>query len=168
MLDPANPLSNVNLFNTVNRARLLSDDALKSLIPDAQAVTIVRHDAMVDFDATPLNGIRSPIDGSATGCTADLVVANVYVIYPDPKAPYVGSLLGSIVTAVLTGGDRLVIEFWYQRYADGTPTNSVRKKDDRPLPHLRFATSELAEAMTISANVNLAGFATLVATRFAK
>ena len=135
-------------------------------MPDARSVTIIRHDTIIDTDLTPLKAIRAPIASSSTACYADLVVANVYAIFPDPNGPYATSLIGFVVGSALVGSDRLVIDFWYQRFSEraGRPV-TLRKKDDTPLPHVRFATPEMAEAVTISSAANLGRFADFVASR---
>jgi hypothetical protein len=158
-LDRANPLSNVNVFGTAKRAVALPDDELKRLLPAGAAVTIVRHEEMLDIDRTPLDKLSGPIAQSAPGCYADLIVANLYGLFPDPKAVYQPGLLNQIIAGLIVGKDRLVIDFRLRDFTDATAGGrTYKRKNDSPLPHLAFMTPEMKAAVEASAVVNLRSF----------
>lgn len=164
-LDTSNPLSNVNLFSTVKRAGALSDDVARKLLPRAASITIVRHDEMIDTDKTPLKGLNGRLTASSADCYADLIIGNLYAIFPNPNASYENpSLLRPLVEMALAGSDRLVIEFWLRDFSGRSAEVKVyKRKNDTPLPHVPFMTEQMRRALELSANANLNGFAAYVA-----
>lgn len=160
-LDKSNPLSNVNVFNTVNRATALSDAELRKLLPGAAVIEIVRHDTMIDTDRTPLKRLSGRLAQSSADCYADLIVANLYAIFPNPNAPF--QQPGGIVGSIIAGGDRLVVEFWLREFTGtGTRPRLYKRKNDSPMPHVPFMTQQMKDSVEAAANVNLRDFATYV------
>lgn len=161
----ADPHSTVNIFNASKRAAALGEEPLKALFPGAATVTIVRHGEVIDMDATPIKSIKDRLTDSTSECYGDLVIANLYAIFPNPDAPYVQyGVVGGLLASVIAGDDRLVVDFWFQQWpgAKGKPL-VVRRKNDTPLPHVRPASEDMALAVRDSADANLLLFAETVA-----
>lgn len=156
----ASPHSSVNIFNAAKRADALSEVQITALFPGAKSVKIVRHSDVIDMDVTPIKSIKSPRISSESGCYSDLVIANLYAIFPNPDAPYVqyGIVRGALASAI-GGSDRLVVDFWMQQWAEsGGKPYVYRRKNDSPLPHVQPASPQMLDAVRASADVNLAGF----------
>jgi hypothetical protein len=160
----ADPNSTVNIFAPVKRAAALGDELLRALFPGAANVAITRHAEVIDMDVTPIKSIKSRLNSSEAACYGDLVLANMYAIFPNPDAAY--EPYGGIIGGLIAGGDRLVIDFWLQQWP-GTKGKPLvyRRKNDTPLPHVRPASAEMAAAVTDSADANLAIFAETVAAK---
>ena len=159
-MDRSNPLSNVNVFSTVNRVSALSDADLKKLLPQADQVVIVRHAEVIDTDKTPLKALSGPIVPGATGCYADLIIANLYAIFPNPGAAYQQA---GLVGLVLVGGDRLVIDFWFRDFSSpAAGGKTYKRKNDSPLPHEPFLSAEMKAALEISTTANFLNFVDFV------
>lgn len=169
LMDPTNPLSNATLYNSVNRIAALPEDGLRRLFPTGRSVTIIHHPDMIDLAVKPLKTIRAPLSNSAAACQADLVIANVYAIFPNPDAALQerpADPLYSLVTWALTGSDRLIIDFWMQRRLGSASQIEVfRRKNDCPMPHVRPNTSAMRDAMTASSACLLDAFAGTVAAK---
>jgi hypothetical protein len=166
----ADPNSTVNIFNASKRAEALGDEPLKALFPDAKSVSIIRHADVVDMDVTPVKSIKARLSQSGSECYGDLVVANLYALFPNPDAPYVQyGLAGGVLASAIAGGDRLVIDFLFQQWtsADGKPFQA-RRKNDTPLPHVVPASADMAAAVKDSADANLTIFAETVAKKRSK
>ncbi|MFY8048580.1 MAG: hypothetical protein ACOVNS_07135 [Erythrobacter sp.] len=166
----ADPNSTVNIFAPVKRAQALGDTPLGQLFPGAASVTITRHEEVIDMDKTPINAIKARLTPSTAPCYGDLVLANMYAIFPNPDAPYVMyGIGGGLLASAIAGGDRLVMDFWLQQWpgTKGKP-QVFRRKNDTPLPHVRPASAEMAAAVKDSADANLAIFAETVAAKRAK
>jgi len=163
----ADPYSSVNIFAPVKRIEALGESPLKALFPGAASVTITREPQVIDMDVTPIKAIKTRLSPSTAPCYGDLVLANMYAIYPNPNAAY--QPYGGIIGALIAGGDRLVMDFWLQQWpgAKGKP-QVFRRKNDTPLPHVRPASAEMAAAVKDSADANLAIFAETVAQKRAK
>lgn len=163
----ADPYSSVNIFAPVKRIGALGEEPLKALFPGAASVTITRHAEVIDMDVTPIKAIKARLTPSTTPCYGDLVLANMYAIFPNPNAAY--EPYGGIIGGLIAGGDRLVMDFWLQQWpgAKGKPL-VYRRKNDTPLPHVRPASAEMAAAVKDSADANLAIFAETVAKKRAK
>lgn len=163
----ADPYSSVNIFAPVKRIEALGEAPLKALFPGAASVTITRHAEVIDMDVTPIKAIKARLTPSTAPCYGDLVLANMYAIFPNPNAAY--QPYGGIIGGLIAGGDRLVMDFWLQQWpgAKGKPL-VFRRKNDTPLPHVRPASAEMAAAVKDSADANLAIFAETVATKRAK
>jgi hypothetical protein len=163
----ADPYSSVNIFAPIKRAEALGDAPLKALFPGAASVTITREPQVIDMDVTPIKSIKARLSPSTAPCYGDLVLANMYAIFPNPNAAY--EPYGGIIGALIAGGDRLVMDFWLQQWpgAKGKP-QVYRRKNDTPLPHVRPASAEMAAAVKDSADANLAIFAETVAAKRAK
>lgn len=163
-LDKSNPLSNVNVFNTARRAAALPDEELRRLLPQAERVTVVRHAEMIDTDKTPLDKLSGPIARTVPGCYADLIIANLYGIFPNPDRPYQTGLLDWVVSGLIDGKDRLVIDFRFRDFSGAAPDGRIyRRKNDTPMPHVPFMTTEMQTAVEGSTVLNLRGFADYVA-----
>lgn len=160
----SDPNSTVNIFAPVKRIEALGEEPLKAMFPGAADVTITRHADVIDLDKTPIKAIKARLTPSSNPCYGDLVLANMYAIYPNPNAAY--EPYGGLVGALIAGGDRLVMDFWLQQWpgAKGKPL-IYRRKNDTPLPHVRPASAEMAAAVKDSADANLASFAQTVATK---
>lgn len=161
----ADPHSTVNIFSPVKRAEALGDEPLRALFPGASSVRTVRHAEMIDMDRTPLKSITGRLTDSPSPCYGDLVIANLYAIFPNPDAPYVQyGVAGGLLGAVIAGGDRLVIDFWFRQWpgSKGKPL-TVRRKNDTPLPHVAPASADMAAAVRDSADANLLLFSETVA-----
>lgn len=168
-IDRSNPLSSVNLFSTVNRALALPDAELARLFPGADHVTVVRHDTVIDTDRTPLAGLKGPLAPDATGCTGDLIIANLYAIFPNPNAVYeTRPVLEATIASLIAGSDRLVIEFWFRDFSGGAAGRVFKRKNDTPLPHVAPMSEEMRIALDASAAANLHGFADWVETKRGK
>jgi hypothetical protein len=163
-LDRSNPLSNVNVFSTAKRAVALPDEDLKRLLPQAATVTIVRHEEMIDTDKTPLDKMSGPLAQAAPGCYADLIVANLYGIFPNPSAPWQPGLVNQLIAGLIVGSDRLVIDFRLRDFSGAAAGGKTyKRKNDSPLPHVPFMTAEMKAAVEASAVVNLRSFVAYVA-----
>jgi hypothetical protein len=160
----ADPNSTVNIFAPVKRIEALGEEPLRALFPGAASVTITRHVDVIDMDKTPIKAIKARLTPSESACYGDLVLANMYAIFPNPNAAY--EPYGGIIGALIAGGDRLVMDFWLQQWpgAKGKP-QVYRRKNDTPLPHVRPASAEMAAAVKDSADANLAIFAETVAAK---
>ncbi|QNQ08180.1 hypothetical protein [Sphingomonas alpina] len=159
-MDRSNPLSNASLFDTVSRANALSDDDLKKLLPQAGAVTVVRHAEMIDIDKTPLNRIAGRLVQSPTSCYADLVIGNLYAIFPNPEMAWERA---GAIGALLVGSDRLVIEFWLRDFSGPKAGGKTyKRKNDSPLPHVQPLTIEMKTAMEASTTANFRSFVDFV------
>lgn len=163
----ADPNSTVNIFAPVKRIEALGEEPLRALFPGAASVTITRHAEVIDMDVTPIKAIKARLTPSTAPCYGDLVLANMYAIFPNPNATY--EPYGGIIGGLIAGGDRLVMDFWLQQWpgAKGKP-QVFRRKNDTPLPHVRPASAEMAAAVKDSADANLAIFAETVAQKRAK
>lgn len=166
LMDPANPLSNATLYNSVNRAAALPPEALRKLFPAGREITIVHHGEMIDLAVRPLKAVQAPLSGSQTGCQADLVIANVYSIFPNPDAVFQdhpGDPLFNLVAWALTGSDRLIVDFWMQRrLGSAGPVEVFRRKNDCPMPHVRANTPAMRDAMAASSACLIEAFAETV------
>ena len=160
----ADPNSTVNIFSAVKRMEALGEEPLKALFPGATSVTITRHAEMIDMDVTPIKAIKTRLTDSDSACYGDLVLANIYALFPNPNAPY--EQYGGLIGALIAGGDRLVMDFWLQQWpaAKGKP-QVYRRKNDTPLPHVPPASAQMAAAVKDSADANLAIFAETVAAK---
>lgn len=158
------PNSTVNIFAPAKRIEALSEAPLKALFPGAASVTITREPQVIDMDVTPIKAIKARLTPSTAPCYGDLVLANMYAIFPNPNAAY--EPYGGIIGGLIAGGDRLVMDFWLQQWpgAKGKPL-VYRRKNDTPLPHVRTASAEMAAAVRDSADANLAIFAETVAAK---
>lgn len=166
----ADPNSTVNIFSALKRAEALGEEPLRALFPGAVSVTVVRHAEMVDMDVTPIKSIKGRLSDSQSACYGDLVIANLYAIFPNPDAPYVQyGVVGGLLASTIAGGDRLVVDFWFQQWpgTKGKPL-VVRRKNDTPLPHVAPASADMAAAVRDSADANLLLFAETVAGKRAK
>jgi hypothetical protein len=166
----ADPTSTVNIFTPVKRVEALGDEPLKALFPGAASVTITRHSEVIDMDKTPIKSITTRLTPGTGACYGDLVLANMYAIFPNPNAPYEQyGIGGGLIASAIAGGDRLVMDFWLQQWPaiKGKP-QVFRRKNDTPLPHVRPASAEMAAAVKDSADANLAIFAETVAAKRAK
>jgi hypothetical protein len=166
----ADPNSTVNIFNAAKRAEALGEEPLKALFPGANSFVIVRHPEVIDMDVTPVKSIKTRLSPSASECYGDLVIANLYAIFPNPDAPYVQyGVVDGAVAAALAGGDRLVIDFWFQRWSgQNVKPQVVQRKNDTPLPHVAPASSDMAAAVKDSADANLVIFGQTVAVKSKK
>jgi hypothetical protein len=163
----ADPNSTVNIFAPVKRTEALGEEPLRALFPGAASVTITREPQVIDMDKTPIKAIKARLTPSTAPCYGDLVLANMYAIFPNPDAPYQQyGLGGGLIASAIAGGDRLVMDFWLQQWpgAKGKP-QVYRRKNDTPLPHVRPASAEMAAAVKDSADANLAIFAETVAAK---
>ena len=163
----ADPNSTVNIFAPVKRIEALGEEPLRALFPGAASVAITRHAEVIDLDVTPIKAIKARLTPSTAPCYGDLVLANMYAIFPNPDAPYVQyGIAGGLLASAIAGGDRLVMDFWLQQWpgAKGKP-QVYRRKNDTPLPHVRPASAEMAAAVKDSADANLAIFAETVAAK---
>jgi hypothetical protein len=160
----ADPYSSVNIFAPAKRIEALGEAPLKALFPGAASVTITREAKVIDMDVTPIKSIKARLTPSTAPCYGDLVLANMYAIFPNPNAAY--EPYGGIIGALIAGSDRLVMDFWLQQWpgAKGKP-QVFRRKNDTPLPHVRPASAEMAAAVKDSADANLAIFAETVAAK---
>jgi hypothetical protein len=160
----ADPNSTVNIFAPVKRIEALDEDPLKALFPGAASVAITRHADVIDMDTTPIKAIKTRLTPSTAPCYGDLVLANMYAIFPNPNAAY--EPYGGLIGGLIAGGDRLVMDFWLQQWPGikGKP-QVYRRKNDTPLPHVRPASAEMAAAVKDSADANLAIFAETVAAK---
>lgn len=166
----ADPNSTVNIFTPVKRIAALGDAPLKALFPGAASVTITRHAEVIDMDVTPIKAITTRLAPGTGDCYGDLVLANMYALFPNPNAPYEQyGIGGGLIASAIAGGDRLVMDFWLQQWPaiKGKP-QVFRRKNDTPLPHVRPASAEIAAAVKDSADANLAIFAETVAAKRAK
>lgn len=164
----ADPYSTVNVFSAVKRAEALSEVQLAALFPGARSVSVVRHAEVIDMDVTPLASIKAPIKTGGAACYGDLVLANIYAIFPNPDAPYVQyGVVGGLVASAIAGGDRLVMDFWLQQWPGGKGGKpfTARRKNDSPLPHVQPGTPAYLDAARASADLNLASFAATVNAR---
>jgi hypothetical protein len=163
----ADPFSTVNIFAPVKRIEALDEEPLKALFPGAASVTITRHSQVIDMDVTPIKSIKARLTPGESTCYGDLVLANMYAIFPNPNAAY--EPYGGIIGGLIAGGDRLVMDFWLQQWpgARGKP-QVYRRKNDTPLPHVRPASAEMAAAVKDSADANLAIFAETAAKKRGK
>ena len=161
----ADPYSTVNEFSAAKRAEALSEVQLATLFPGARSVNVVRHGEVIDMDVTPLASIKAPIKAGGAACYGDLVLANIYAIFPNPDAPYVQyGVVGGLVASAIAGGDRMVMDFWLQQWPGGKGGKpfTARRKNDSPLPHVQPGTPAYLEAARASADLNLASFAATV------
>jgi hypothetical protein len=160
----ADPNSTANIFGPVKRIEALGEEPLRALFPGAESVAITRHADMIDMDKTPIKAIKTRLTPGTAPCYGDLVLANMYAIFPNPNAAY--ETYGGIIGGLIAGGDRLVMDFWLQQWsgAKGKPL-IYRRKNDTPLPHVRPASAEMAAAVKDSADANLAIFAETVAAK---
>jgi hypothetical protein len=163
----ADPNSTVNIFAPIKRIEALDETPLRALFPGAASVTITREARVIDMDTTPIKAIKTRLTPSKAACYGDLVLANMYAIFPNPNAAY--QPYGGIIGGLIAGGDRLVMDFWLQQWPaiKGKP-QVFRRKNDTPLPHVRPASAEMAAAVKDSADANLAIFAETVATKRAQ
>jgi hypothetical protein len=74
--DRANGLANINILDPVRRAGDLDEAAIAALLPASTNVEIVRHPHFAEIARA--NGTRSPLHGPAAGCSADLIVMDLY------------------------------------------------------------------------------------------
>lgn len=153
------PLSNATLFGSVARAKALSDEELAKLLPGTTPVTIVRHDEIVDLDKAPLKQLTGRLAPSSAPCYADLVIGNLYAIFPNPSAAWQQA---GPIGMVLVGSDRLVIEFWLRDFRSSAKPVVFKRKNDSPLPHVPPNSQEMKAALEASANANLGSFTTYV------
>jgi hypothetical protein len=163
----ADPYSSVNIFAPAKRVEALDEKPLKALFPGAASVAFTREPQVIDMDVTPIKAIKARLSPSTAPCYGDLVLANMYAIFPNPNAPYEQyGLGGGLIASAIAGGDRLVMDFWLQQWpgAKGKP-QVFRRKNDTPLPHVRPASPEMAAAVKDSADANLAIFAETVAAK---
>lgn len=163
----ADPFSTANIFAPAKRIEALGEEPLKALFPGAASVKITREPQVIDMDAVPIKSIKTRLSPSNAACYGDLVLANMYAIFPNPNAAY--EPYGGIIGGLIAGGDRLVMDFWLQQWpgTKGKP-QVFRRKNDTPLPHVRPASAEMAAAVKDSADANLATFAQTVAAKRAE
>ena len=150
--DLSNPLSNASLYSPINRARAWSDAELLKLMPSTGKVSIIRHSELLDFDKIKLKSVKSRLSASTAPCYADLVIANIYGIFPNPD------FQGLLVDAI-DGGNRLVMDLWMQRFdAANTKPTKFRKKNDAPLLSFRVDRPSFAESMADASEKILVAF----------
>lgn len=160
-MDLSNPLSNASLYNTVNRARALPDAQLRRLFPAGRDVTIIRHDEMIDLDATPIKSLTTRLAPSPASCYADLVNANNYGIFPNPD------FQGLLIEAI-KGGNRLVMDLWlFDRSTPGAPL-VLHKRNDGPILSFRAPRADYAQSMELGGVAIATAFADMVQARRAK
>lgn len=163
----ADPFSSVNIFAPAKRIEALGEAPLKALFPGAASVSITRERQVIDMDVTPIKAIKTRLSPGTAPCYGDLVLANMYAIFPNPNAPYEQyGIGGGLIASAIAGGDRLVLDLWLQQWpgAKGKP-RIFRRKNDTPLPHVRPASAEMDAAVKESADANLAIFAETVAKK---
>ncbi len=164
----ADPHSTVNIYSMPKRIMTLGEDQLNLLFPGANSVTVIRHEEMIDKDVTPLKSFKGKIAESDAECYGDLVMRGLVGIHPNPDAPYVQyGVVGGLVADLLAGGNRLVVDFWFQQWPGGKKDKPliVKRKNDTPLPHVRPASPDMLAAVTDAANANLAIFAETAAKK---
>lgn len=155
-LDASDPLSGTSLYGAVNRAKALSDETLRKLLPDRANVRIVKHDEVIDLDKGPIAQLRGRLAPGSVACYADLIIGNLYGIIPNPRAAIERA---GPIGAVLVGSDRLVIEFWLRDFSrSGGEPRIYKRKNDSPLPHVPPNSEALRAALELSANANLQSF----------
>lgn len=165
-IDRSNPNATVNTLNTVNRVVALPDAELAALMPAGAQVTVVRHETMIDTDATPLDKIAGRLAASDAPCYADLILSGSYAIFPSTRlrdAAWAGrGLAGEAVIAALAGDDRLVLEFRLRDFTGMAGGREVKRKNDSPLPPVPIQSAEMKAAIEASAVVNLRSFVAYV------
>lgn len=163
--DVGNPVSNTIVFNTIKRAHALPDASLGALLPAGTEVTVIRHDVIIDQQATPLKKMRARLHPSSSGCYADVVVADNYAICSSTRKAQDG-VLKEATAAVLAGGDRFVIRFWMQRFATlNAAGQTFTKTFDSPVAYAPPNSTENAEAVKNASEKNLDQFVTFVSGR---
>lgn len=150
--DLSNPLSNASLYSPVNRALAWPDSELAKLMPTGSTLKIVRHDDVLDLDKVKLKSVKTRLGASTASCYSDLVIANIYGIFPNPD------FQGLLVDAI-DGGNRLVMDLWMQQHRDGGAKPTVfRKKNDAPLLSFRAERPLFAESMKAASEKILVAF----------
>ncbi len=160
--DLSNPMSNASLYSTVNRARAWPDAELAKLMPATRDLKIVRHPEVLDLDKFKLKSVKTRLSASTVPCYADLVVANMYGIFPNPD------FQGLLVDAI-DGGNRLVMDLWMQQHSAGQKTPVVfRKKNDAPLLSFRAERPLYAESVADASAKILVAFGNAASKKQAK
>jgi hypothetical protein len=124
-------LSAYNLFNPALRASDLPDALLLRLLPDASAVTIIRHEGQIDLDQVDVRKSKARLYPSDAACYADFVMFENTAIWPNPDVAY--QQLGP-VGSLIVGGNRAVARYWLQVHRpDAERPEVFTKRLDGPL-----------------------------------
>jgi len=97
--DRSNPLAAINVLDPVQRAGDLEDRELAKLLPNPAGVTVVRHPAFAEVGRA--KGSDTPLHPLETGCSADLVVADVYDVEVRNKKETAGVLAGALTDLLM-------------------------------------------------------------------
>jgi hypothetical protein len=163
--DTGNPISNVNVFNTVNRAKDLPDVSLRGLLPAGSDVTIFKHDTMIDQQMRPLKNTTTRLYSSSSECYADVVIVDNYAIYPSTRKRQ-NRVLDEVTAAVILGSDRFITSFWMQRFdGDNITRQALSKKFDSPMVYAQPNTEQNSQAVGQASEKNLMQFATFVSSK---
>ncbi len=155
--DLSNPMSNASLYSPVNRARAWPDAELGKLMPSTTRLEIIRHAEVLDLDKVKLKSTKTRLSASAVPCYADLVIANIYGIFPNPN-------FQGLLVAAIDGGNRLVMDLWMQQHVDGQAKPLIfRKKNDAHLLSFRADRPLFAESMADASEKILVAFSAAAA-----
>jgi hypothetical protein len=157
--DPNDPLSNAFLYNPKNRLQAWSDASLSKLFPGAGSVKIIRHDSVIDFEKVNLKKLAGRLSESSASCYGDVVIANIYGIFPNPD------FQGVLVDAI-DGGNRLVMDIWMQQNREASSKPFVfRKKNDAPLLSFHAERPLFAASMADASEKILVAFGEVAAKK---
>jgi hypothetical protein len=125
--DPNDPSTRAYQYNPITRALGLSDSELRTLLPSATDVAIVRHPEGLARDRD--KRARAPLYPRNGQCHAELIVSDVVGVFGEEARP-----LG-LLQALLVGGNRLEAIFTFRRFdgSEGRPA-IVSSREDGRLP----------------------------------
>jgi hypothetical protein len=127
--DPNDPLTRAYQYNSITRALALSDSELRTLLPSAAEVAVVRHPEGLARDTD--RRVRTPLYPRNGQCHAELIVSDVVGVFVGNARP------AGLLQALLVGGNRLEMIFTFRRFDgdDGRPFIASIRQDGR-LPAL--------------------------------
>ena len=158
--DPNDPSTRAYQYNPITRALGLSDAELRTLLPAASEVAIVRHPEGLARDRN--KRARAPLYPASGQCHAELIVSDVVGVFGAEARP-----LG-LLQALLVGGNRLEAIFTFRRFDGAGRPVIVSGREDGQLPAPVTSSSNAAAitaAMAAATSEAFSDFAGNVARR---
>ena len=139
-------------YSPTIRTRAFPDTELIQLFPPNATVTVIRHSDVIDLDRIKLAKSKVRLSSSLTGCYADLLLINLYGIFPNPNQ--VG-----VAEGLIAGGNRLVLDLQLRsELTTGAKPILVARRNDAPVASFRSDPAVYAGSVASASNEVLRAF----------
>jgi len=130
--DRSNPIANINTLDPVQRLKGVDDAVLRTLIPDARRVEVIRHPAPLDVTRAKTASRR--LSPSSAGCYADLAVLELYDIDGATTWQGTSGIVPGLLELALTAPNGMHGTYIFRRFAAAEkPVRTTRQSFVTPL-----------------------------------